>query len=466
MTSLIILFVTAIIVLFVGLMQRKQWLIPISCFGIAAAIAVIALKMSGLYTESWTIGYASMMHFDHFADSFSLTAMLATLLIFGLAGYGFRQLEDTLGDHLALLLFSLCGALCLFSFKNIVVLFIGIEILSIPLYVLAGSRRRDPVSNEAALKYYLMGAFTTGIFLFGAALLYGATGSFDTLVIVQKLTGGSLPGALLKVGIALLSGAFLFKIAAAPFHFWAPDVYEGSPNVVTTYMATVVKTAAIAAFFRFFFLALQPVEDIWATPLAVVCALTMTLGNVTAIFQDGFKRMLAYSGIAHAGYLLVSVLALDVPGSSGALLYYVISYAIANVCAFGIFMLVSKQVNDRTFSAYNGLGKTYPLLAAVMAISMLSMAGIPPTAGFFGKYFLFAAAFQKYPLLVLIAVVNSAISIYYYFKVLIAMYFRTEKPHETAIEIPTAHQWVLWAGLILMIGLVLFPGVITFWAEF
>jgi NADH-quinone oxidoreductase subunit N len=337
-------------------------------------------------------------------------------------------------------------------------LFLGIEILSIPLYVLAGSRREDLSGNEAALKYFIMGAFTTGVFLFGTALMYGATGSFSLGMIEEKIAHAP-SSMMVNVGIGLMATGLCFKISAVPFHFWAPDVYEGSPNLITVFMATVVKTAAIAAFFRLFSTAFAPVFSTWGDVLAVVSALTMTLANVTAIFQFNFKRMMAYSSISHAGYLLLGMLAVESAGSGGALLIYTISYSIATICAFGVFVLVSEQQNDdRSFEAFTGLGKTQPFLAAIMAVCMLSLAGIPPLAGFFGKYFLFAGAFEKYPLLVLLAIVNSSISIYYYFRVLNAMYFSKEKALGEKVVVPVAYRWVMLAGLLLMAVLAVTPG--------
>ncbi len=456
MTTLLLLFITAVLVLFAGLGKDKNMLQSLTFFGVALAFGFTCMD---LYDHRGWLNtkFISMIHFDDFALAFSGVVCASLLLLVGLSGWGFRQLKNSLGDQYALLLFSVCGALCMFSFQNIVMLFLGIEILSIPLYVLAGSRRDDLKSNEAALKYFLMGAFATGIFLFGAALIYGSTGSFDletiNLVLSEKLAS---PG-MTNVGILLIMIGLCFKVSAVPFHFWAPDVYTGSPTMVTAFMSTIVKTAAVAAFFKLFSTAFAPAIDFWSAPLAVVVGLTMILANTTAIFQTNFKRMMAYSSISHAGYLLLGVLSANVAGAGGAILLYTLTYSIATICAFAIFMVVSEKNGSEDFSVFNGLSKTNPMFAAVMAVSMLSLAGIPPLAGFFGKYFLFAAAFGKYPWLVVLAVVNSAVSIYYYFKVIVAMYFSHDGQPET-LEIPRGVQWMLAGTLVLLVALTFLPG--------
>lgn len=458
MTTLLILFTTAVAVLFAGLTKKRDLLQPLTFVGTAAALGASLLDL--WRGEGWlNAQFASMMHFDQFALAFSAVVCAALLLLVWLSGWGFRALRSTLGDHFGLLLFSTCGALCMFSFQNLVMLFLGIEILSIPLYVLAGSRRDDLRSNEAALKYFLMGSFATGIFLFGTALIYGSTGSFDLGMIAQNFAvSGEAAPSMAKVGILLILIGLAFKVSAAPFHFWAPDVYTGSPTMVTAFMSTIVKTAAIAAFFKLFSTAFLPMQNVWEAPLAMVVGMTMVVANSAAIFQENFKRMMAYSSISHAGYLLLGVLAVDVAGSGGAILLYVLTYSIATICAFAVFMLVSEPNRDEHFSVFNGLSKSHPMLAAAMAIAMFSLAGIPPLAGFFGKYFLFAAAFQKYPWLVVLAVCNSAVSVYYYFKVIRAMYFTHDTSESGVIAVPAGVQWLLAGSLVLLAALTFAPG--------
>ncbi len=455
MLILIVLFLTALVVLFAGLVQARALLRVARFTGLA-----LALGLAGwfLYAGAlWPDVYAHMWRFDDFALAFSSAALLSTLLLFGFTRWGFREWTDTILDRYALLLFSLCGAVCMFSFTNLVMLFLGIEVLSIPLYVLAGSRRSDLRSNEAALKYFLMGAFTTGILLFGIALVYGAVRSFDLAQINSVIIANGHSPQMLSIGILLILVGLSFKVSAAPFHFWAPDVYTGSPTLITAFMATVVKTAAFAAFYRLFSTAFVGAGAFWQAAVAAIAVLTMVVANTTALFQTNFKRMMAYSSIAHAGYLMLALLAVEQPGAAGALLLYVLSYSVATICAFACFLIVSEQNQDETFAAFNGLGKKQPLVAAAMAVSMLSLAGIPPTAGFFGKYFLFSAAFEGYPWLVVVAVLASAVSIYYYFRVIIAMYFTSE---ESAYEVhlPWGFKAAMAVGLGLIALLAVLPG--------
>ncbi len=455
MLILVVVFLTALVILFAGLWQARRLLRVVRFVGPAAALGFTAWF---LYAGApWPDRYAQMFRFDDFALAFSGAALLSTLLLFGFTRWGFREWSETIGDRYALLLFSLCGALCLFSFTNLVMLFLGIEILSIPLYVLAGSRRGDLRSNEAALKYFLMGAFATGVLLFGIALVYGAVRSFDLAQIHSVIVANGHSPQMLSVGILLILVGLSFKVSAAPFHFWAPDVYTGSPTVITAFMATVVKTAAFAAFYRLFSTAFGQAGAFWEAAVVVVAVLTMVIANTTALFQSNFKRMMAYSSVAHAGFLMLSLLAIDRPDTAGALLLYMLGYSVATICAFACFLIVSEQNQDETFAAFRGLGKKQPLVSAAMAVSMLSLAGIPPTAGFWGKYFLFAAAFERYPWLVVLAVIASAVSVAYYFRVITAMYFDSrESTYE--VHLPWGFKAAMAIGLGLIGLLALVPG--------
>jgi NADH-quinone oxidoreductase subunit N len=456
MKALLILFITAIALLFAGLHSKRKVL---QFLGLAGTLGALIFTLTDLwYGDSSGLNnrFGSMMQFDSYALAFGAVLLVTTLLLIGLTGWGFRQLSDTLGDNYGLLFFSVCGGLCMVSFTNLVMLFLGIEILSIPLYVLAGSRRDEAAPNEAALKYFLMGSFATGFLLFGMALIYGGTGSFDVAAIGEVLRSGTFSKPLIQVGLLLLMVGMGFKVSVVPFHFWAPDVYTGSPDLVTAFMSTVVKTAAFAGFYRLFAGAFPGIEGMWAPVIAVIAGLTMTISNFTAIFQTDFKRMMAYSSISHAGYLLLAILCLGQAGSSGAMLLYALGYGIATVSVFAIYLLVSEQSGDASIEAFNGLSKREPLMAALMAVSMFSLAGIPPTVGFFGKYFLFAGALHEYPWLIVLAVINSAVSIYYYFKVIIAMYFRRTDA-EPEVLLPVGFRWVALGCLGLMVGLTIAP---------
>jgi len=314
-----------------------------------------------------------------------------------------------------------------------IMLFLGIEILSIPMFILAGSNKSNLASNEAALKYFLMGAFATGFLLFGIALLYGETGSFNLENISHAMAshaGGA--GTMVVAGVLLILVGLAFKVSAAPFHFWAPDVYTGSPTVVTAYMSTVVKTAAFAGFFRLFFTCFSVSSEVWINTIWVLSALTIVIGNITAVYQVNFKRMLAYSSIAHAGYMLMAILALN-NYAQQSILFYGIAYSISSITAFGVLLAVSHTTKNDSIASFNGLAKKNPLLAFITIMAMLSLAGIPPMVGFFAKYFIFTAALQQhYYWLVIIAVLGSLTGVYYYFRVIIAM-FKTETE---GVEIP------------------------------
>jgi len=462
MKALIILALTGVFALFAGLNASRRAVVQaIATAGLV--LALVATIWDRFWAEPFTI--ANMLTFDHYALAFGSVAILVTLLLVLLGKSGYQGDSENFGDFKALLLFSLCGALCLFSFDNLIMLFLGIEILSIPLYVLAGIRKNDPASNEAALKYFFMGAFATGILLFGMTLIYGATASFSLPEISKAVVASDQVPAMLKVGILLVLIGLSFKVAAAPFHFWSPDVYEGSPHLVTLFMATVVKIAGFGAFFRLFDVSFAQISSVWAPALAVMALLTMSIGNLTALFQNGFKRMLAYSSIAHAGYLLLGILACTRYGG-GALLLYTLSYAVATVCAFVVFMVVAQEKPEETtgFGAFRGLGRRQPLSAFAMTLAMLSMAGIPPLAGFFGKYFLFAQAFEDYSWLVIAAVVNSAISIVYYFRVITEMYFKSGEGFESApLTLPLVYRFVLVVAIFILFSISALPGLILNW---
>lgn len=459
MYALIILFVAGVVSLFAGLFTRNhKALQAVALLGLLGALGSIVYDFSAMAVSGASDSWQGMLSFDGYSASFSVVVLVAASLIVGLSGYSFRHLKDAVGDHYGLLLFSLCGALCMFAFSNLVMLFLGIEILSIPLYVLAGSQRENLSSNEAALKYYLMGAFATGILLFGIALVYGSTGTFE----INGLARASAHNSLFVMGVLMMMAGLTFKVGAAPFHFWTPDVYEGAPSIVTSFMATVVKTAAIAAFFRMFTVFMGSSAD-WVNILAVISALTMTIGNVTAIYQTSMKRMLAYSSISHAGYMLMTLVAIPAGIMAStppvfALLFYTLAYSVATICIFAGFIIVSEQSGGKaSFDIFNGLAKRKPFLAFTIALCMLSLAGIPPTAGFFGKYFVFSSVFAAYPWLVGIAVINSCISIYYYFKVILAMYFTPENESNTELSIPFAYNIVMAIGILAVLGMSFLP---------
>jgi NADH-quinone oxidoreductase subunit N len=398
-------------------------------------------------------------HLSSFADAIVLDryGLFFTLLFCAASGLtllmsmSYLELTDIrTGDYYSLILFSTVGMVLMAAATDLIVIFLGLEVMSIAVYALAGIWRGELRSNEAALKYFLLGAFATGFLLFGIALLYGATGSTTLGPIAQRVA--SLSGeqrTLVIAGMALLLVGFGFKVAAVPFHVWPPDVYEGAPTAVTALMAVGVKAAAFAAFARVFMHTLAPLSTDWTNVLWVLAALTMTVGNVTALFQRNIKRMLAYSSVAHAGYLLVGMVAGGELGGS-AVLFYLIAYTLMTLGAFAVVIALGRRgAPNENLEDYAGVGFRNPFLGAVMLIFMLSLAGVPPLVGFIGKFYIFTAAVKSgYIALAVIGVLNSVISVYYYVGVLVRMYM-TEGGVE--VEQPT-HRPYLFATLLLTVA--------------
>jgi NADH-quinone oxidoreductase subunit N len=338
-------------------------------------------------------------------------------------------------------------------------LFIGIEIMSVSLYILAGIRKTNFASNEASLKYFLMGAFSTGFLLFGITLIYGATGSFDLNVINEYLIGNyKSVSPLFYPGLILMLIGLTFKVGAAPFHFWVPDVYEGSPTLIMAFMSTVAKTAGFAAFLRIFAGTFAPLHDFWLPPLMVIVCLTLFIGNVTALFQKSFKRMLAYSSISHAGYLLFSLVSIT-SSSANDVLFYAAAYTFANIIAFAALILIKQKTGADDFESFNGLAKRNPFLAFTLTVAMLSLAGIPLTAGFIGKYVMFLNAMDRYQIyLVAFAILNALVGFYYYFRVIAAMYFK--EGADLVLNIPYQYKIVLAFSVVITVFLGVYPSLI------
>lgn len=448
MKSIVILTILGVLSMFAGIFNYRKLILPIILLGIAAAI--------GLLARQWGLNvsyFNNMATFDNYAISFSGLILVVSFLIFSLAMYHYRNADENMvTDIYALFVFATIGGVILASYSNLAMLFLGVEILSIPLYVLAGSRRSDLASNEAALKYFLMGAFATGILLFGIALVYGATGSFNLDTIAMMVANHSMP-AFFYVGVVMLIVAMLFKVSAAPFHFWAPDVYQGSPVLVTTFMSTVVKISAFAAFLRLFATCFATIKDYYEIIFIIAAILTLLIGNITAIYQQSVKRMLAYSGISHAGYLLIALVVMGVKSSS-VIFYYSAAYAGASIIAFAVLTAVMENKDGReSFEAFKGLAKNNPLLAFCMSVAMLSLAGIPPLAGFFGKYYLFTTAVANgYLWLVFIAILSSLVSLYYYLRVIINMYTPTDE-ETPAFANHFALAGTLFLALVVSLGI-------------
>lgn len=450
MNAIIAIAVLAIVILFLGVRKQKGLLLPLILIGLPVAIF--------LTLKDWntSVHYFNEMYIaDNFSLSFNTVLIFTTFVVFMFAAQYYKSVERPLEDIYALILFALIGALIMTSFGDLIMLFIGMETLSISLYILAGSKKFDPASNEAAMKYFLTGSFSTGFLLFGIALVYGASGSFNLAAINSYINAntGALPN-IFMVGMLFIFIGMAFKIAAVPFHFWAPDVYAGSPTLITAFMATAGKVAGIAAFYRFASLTFVSLHDTWVYTLMFFSAATIIVGNLSAISQDNLKRMFAYSGIAQAGYLMLAVIALG-PKSAGALLYYSLSYSLSTITGFAIVMLIREEFGTFSIDAFKGLARNNRIEAFAMAVAMLSLAGIPPLAGFMAKYNIFLTAMHAgYVWLVVLAVIGSMISIYYYFRPIIAMYFNNDKARPKISTSKVYKAYILFCTiLIILLGL-------------
>jgi len=458
MKGFLIITALGMLALLAQIFKFKKLLLPLTLLGILAAYVLNFLEWNQPFTVSF---FDNMISFDKVSLAFS-GVILATAFFWFILSSRKYEGQDYMVDHYALVLFALVGALMLTSFKNMTTLFIGVEIMSIPLYVLAASNKKNVLSNEAGFKYLIMGAFASAFLLFGIALVYGASGSFDLNEIRAYISSnaGDLP-SFFYAGVLFMLIAMCFKISAAPFHFWAPDVYQGSPTLITALMSTVVKTAAFAAFMRLFLISFNGVSEIWTGTLVIIVALSLLVANFSAAVQSNVKRMLAYSSISHAAFMLMVILA-NVRSnlSVNAILYYSLAYSIGSITAFGILHKVTRE-GEESVDAFNGLSKRNPFLAVCMTIAMLSLAGIPITSGFFAKYFVFTAMIgTPYKWLLILAVITSAVGVYYYFKVIIAMYFK--KPTDnTELENDSASSMVvlITTAITLLIGLV--PGYVA-----
>jgi NADH-quinone oxidoreductase subunit N len=453
MNIIITIAVTALVVLYAGLFKAKKALLPLTIVGLLTSLAFVV--------TSWdsNTSYYGMMQMDNFALAFAAISIVGTLFIFLLTQNYFAAHSENIAEYFTLILFSLSGIIIMVSYQNMSMLFIGLEIMSVSLYILAGIRKNDFGSNEASLKYFLMGAFSTGFLLFGITLVYGATGTFDLAKINQYLVDHYRDmSPLFYPGVILILIGLSFKIGAAPFHFWTPDVYEGAPTLITSFMSTVSKTAGFAAILRLFAGTFAPLHDFWLPPLIVIVCLTLFVGNVTALFQKNFKRMLAYSSISHAGYLLFSLVTLTA-NSSNHVLVYAAAYTFASITAFAVLILVKQKTGNDHFDSFNGLAKRNPMTALALAVAMFSLAGIPLTAGFIGKYLMFLNVMGDYQIyLVAFAIVNALVGFYYYFKVIVAMYFK--EGHEIDLDTPLQYRFVLVLSMVITVFLGVYPTVI------
>lgn len=440
-TPEIIMTISATVLLILELIFKNK--------GVLAFIAV-ATAAAVLYTIPSSHGqtFGGMFISDTYSTYFKLIFMINLVLTILISLRYIQREKAEYGEYYSLLLFATSGMMLMASAKDLIILYLGLELMALSTYILAGIKRHDIKSNEAAIKYFLLGAFSSALLLYGISLIYGMTTTTDIYKIAASLQNSSTPSLPLLLSMILIAAAFLFKIAAAPFHMWAPDVYEGAPTSITAFMSVGPKAAGFAVIGRVFYIAFQSIQTDWTAILIGVAILTMAVGNILALVQTNIKRMLAYSSIAHAGYMLIGI----IPGtqeSMSAMMVYMLIYAFMNIGAFAIVILLEK---GEELSDYEGLSKSRPLVAALMLIFMFSLTGIPPTAGFIGKFNLFMAAIKAgYTWLVVIAVMFSAMSAYYYLRVVMNMYMKEMKEEAAIAPSPSLGLAILIAVIMVFV---------------
>lgn len=430
--------------------------------GRMARIAVLATVVAAFtLMAQWNIAPRTIMRGMFAVDNFSVFFQWLFLIIGAVCAFlsmKFNERESiNRGEYYALLLFACCGMSMMAGSTDLILTFLGIEILSIATYILAGFKRNDARSNESSLKYFLLGSFATAILLYGIALIYGSTGSTNYHMIRElALLRGNTPITML-IGLGLLLVGFGFKVALVPFHSWAPDVYEGAPTPVTAFMAVGPKAAGFAALMRVLFQAFPFLLQDCSSLLWILSALTMVLGNVVAVLQTNVKRMLAYSAIAHAGYILVGIVANSKAGFN-AILFYIVIYTVMNLLAFSVILSFSGKGDSRVhLEHFSGLARKAPFAAGALSLALISLAGIPLTGGFIGKFYLFSAAVDRgFIGLAIIGVLSSVVSVFYYFRIMIYMYMK--EPVEETIG-SEAVSWPVRAIMALGILGVLFLGI-------
>ena len=464
MNSIIVSAIWGIIMMFSGVfIKNKTTPKYLAIAGAILLFIVNALELNMFNANKILqidIDTKQMLNVNSFSLAFLAVVFLCTIIYFLLNARDIEKVGEHVGEYFALIFFVLCGVSIIATYNTLLMLFLGIEIMSIPLYILTGSDKRNLKSNEASLKYFLMGAFSTGILLMGIAFIFGGNANGSFFINNIQIGEGIMP-PMIAVGLVFLVIALSFKVSAAPFHFWTPDVYDGAPTVFTSFMSTIVKVAGFFAFVRLFENAFGKVQGQWQNLIVFITIATLLIGNVTAVFQQSVKRMLAYSSIAQAGFMMLAVFALNDRAKEGLILYSA-AYCLATI---GIFAVLIKM-KDYTIEGFNGLGKTNPLLALCATVFLLSLTGIPLTAGFQSKFFMLMAAAENGHKfwVVIVAVLFAAISAYYYFRIIQAMYFKeaTENVVEEN-EITPTFKVVLVITAILIIAIGIYPELIVGW---
>jgi NADH-quinone oxidoreductase subunit N len=447
---------TIVLVLLVDLAlraDRKWWAMPLSFLGCAAAL-LVELTLIGETRSSFGGTYVS----DGFAVLFKVFFLAVALAVLLLSARYFREGRYYQGEYYFLLLSSFLGMLTISSSRDLLMLFISLELVTAPAWLMAGFRKRDPRSNEAALKFFLIGILSTAVMLYGMSLIYGVTGSLELGEIARQLQGQA--DAIAVAAVLFVVAGFAFKVSSVPFHFWAPDTYEGSPIPVAAFLSVASKAAGFAGLLQLMFLGFRPLADFWVPVFAVLSVLTMTIGNLVALQQRQVVRLLAYSSIAQAGYMLLPFALVgrgaDDPAFQSAVLYILI-YAVMNLGAFGVVVALAREAPGALVADFAGLGRRAPALALSMSLFLISLAGIPPLAGFWGKFFVFRAAiFADQAWLAVVMVVNSVISLYYYVAIVRQMYF-VEVRETRPLRAPLAVAGVVTMAAVAIVAVGFFP---------
>jgi NADH-quinone oxidoreductase subunit N len=457
-------------VLLLGIPLGRSGVRPLSLFGVASlAVTGVLVWLVGRPVEGPVVILGDMLVIDQLAVFFKLLVLAAGIVTIFMAAGFLERFGYGGGEFVSLILFATVGMFVMASGANLASLYVGLELMALSVYVLVGYFKLEIKSNEGAVKYFVLGAASSAILLYGISLVYGALGTLDLQEIRESLIAVPSANPMLVLGMVLVGFGMLFKVAAVPFHVWTPDAYEGAPTPVTAFISVAPKAAAFAMFMRLFFDAFAPGVEHWRIVLWLASAATMIYGNVAALTQDNVKRMLAYSSIAHAGYALMGLVAFNQMGA-WALLMYMLIYAFMNLGAFGfVILLESKGYAGEEIGDFAGLARRHPSAALGMLIFMLALAGIPPTAGFMGKLYLFAAAVEGgYVLLTVIAVIMSAVSLYYYFRIVVQMYLQDGEEEDAAPAELLRDRWTeVMIGVCIVVTMVIgvWPAPVVGWAK-
>lgn len=456
MSTLIAISGLGIICLLLEILNLRKILVPVTVILLSV---ILGLTVAEFYMEPFvTSDDYNMIISTGYSRAFSILFILLAIFIIIMSPQSYQD-KTKISDYVALKVFMLAGAVAMVSFGNFAMFFIGIEILSIAGYILASGDPRNIKSNEAGMKYFIMGAFASSFILFGIALIYGATGSFNIegISTASILLEGELP-VWFYIGFVMISIGMFFKASIAPFHFWSPDVYEGSPTIVTTLMSTLVKVAALGALFKIVTILYSGITPAYQMMIIVLSILTMFAGNITALRQTNIKRMMAYSGISHAGFMMMTLLATDT--AANTILYYASAYSLSGIAAFAVILYVCQGKDNEDISNFYGLAKKQPLPAIILASSMFSLGGIPVFSGFFAKFFVFDQMLATNHIwLVLLGVINSIIAIYYYFKVVNVMFTKSSLTKDRP-EMPLSYMLVGIIAAVLNLVIGVFPSLI------